>query len=125
MCSRTSPKMVIETSGDWLLVPSARGRDGNPTVGTYIRHRWLPIFQRPALAAVSGRRRHKLPMKSFDFSVLDRSVFRGSDRFTATVSIRQRQAMESLKPAQWHLGIDFAVQNQNCRTGDPDKSCAK
>ena len=23
------------------------------------------------------------------------------------------QAMESLKPAQWHLGIDFAVQSQN------------
>ena len=23
------------------------------------------------------------------------------------------QAMESLKPAQWHLGIDFAVHSQN------------
>jgi hypothetical protein len=50
-------------------------------------------FQRLSLVAVSGQRRHKHPMKSYAVCVLIIvcSAFRGSDRFTATVSIRQRQ----------------------------------
>ena len=45
-------------------------------------------FQRLGLTAVSGQPLQKTPMKSSDVCALS-SAFRGSDRFTANVSIRQ------------------------------------
>jgi hypothetical protein len=50
------------------------------------------ISQRFALAAVSGRPLQKSRRKSSGARVLSCRAFRGSDRFTAAVSIRQRQA---------------------------------
>jgi hypothetical protein len=48
-------------------------------------------FLKDSLAAVSGRRLQKPRMKSSGVRVLSCSAFRGSDRFTAALSIRQRQ----------------------------------
>src|SRR5271167_3017228 len=48
------------------------------------------IFQRLRLTAVSGQPPQKPGLKSSEVCVLGCSAFRGSDRFTATVSIRQR-----------------------------------
>jgi hypothetical protein len=49
------------------------------------------IPQRFALAAVSGRPLQKPRMKSPGLCALSCTALRGSDRFTAAVSIRQRQ----------------------------------
>src|SRR6267154_5006018 len=54
------------------------------------------ISQRFVLAAVSGRPLEKPRMKSSAVRVLGCSAFRGSDRFTAAVSVRQRQAQPSM-----------------------------
>jgi hypothetical protein len=48
------------------------------------------ISKRFVLAAVSGRPLQKPRMKSSCVCVLSCRAFRGSDRFTAAVSIRQR-----------------------------------
>jgi hypothetical protein len=51
------------------------------------------IFQRLSIAAVSGQPLGKLPIKSSDVCVLDCCALRGSDGFTAAISIRQGHAM--------------------------------
>jgi hypothetical protein len=53
----------------------------------------LPLRLRrlPLVVRASGRPLQKLRMKSSGVCVLSCSAFRGSDRFTAAVSIRQRQ----------------------------------
>ena len=55
------------------------------------RHPWLLISQRFALAAVCGRSLQRPLMKSSGVRVLSGSAFCASDRFTAAVSIRQKQ----------------------------------
>jgi hypothetical protein len=50
------------------------------------------ICQRLALAVVSGQLLQKPRMKSSGVCVVSCTAFRGSDRFTAIVLIRQRQA---------------------------------
>jgi hypothetical protein len=51
----------------------------------------LPLRRLPLVVRASGRPLQKLRMKSSRVCVLSCSAFRGSDRFTAAVSIRQRQ----------------------------------
>ena len=51
------------------------------------------ICQRLALAVVSGQLLQKPRMKSSGVCVVSCTAFRGSDRFTAIVLIRQRQAL--------------------------------
>jgi len=68
------------------------------------------ISQRFVLAAVSARPLQKPRMKSSGVRVLSCSAFRGFDRFTAAISIRQRQAINGsmtracsvLFRAAWH-----------------------
>jgi hypothetical protein len=50
------------------------------------------ICQRLALGVVSGQLLQKPRMKSSGVCVVSCTAFRGSDRFTAIVLIRQRQA---------------------------------
>jgi len=61
------------------------------TVDPYIRHQWLRDF--PKTLDCSGIRSHlsRLPIKSAGACVLGCCALRGSDRFTPTVSIRQRR----------------------------------
>jgi hypothetical protein len=55
---------------------------------------WLPdFFKDSGLTAASGQPLQKPGMKSSGLCVLGCSAFRGSERFTATVSIRQRQVL--------------------------------
>src|SRR6267378_7407913 len=76
-------------------------------------------FQRLSLAAVSGQRRHKHPMKSYGVCVLSCSAFRGPDRFAATVSIRQRQDQRSCSLAayssRWALSASSARSLRNAK----------
>jgi hypothetical protein len=67
-------------------------------------------FQRLSLAAVSGQ-------QSYGVCVLSCSAFRGSDRFTATVSIRQRQAARdgpSLHETRRHNYLCPSGQRSRC-----------
>jgi hypothetical protein len=81
----------IERSHDQSQI-SARF-DGNLIVGPLSDTGGCLISQRFALAAVSGRLLQKPRMQSSCVRVLSCSAFRSSDRFTAAVSIRQRQGL--------------------------------
>ena len=67
------------------------------------------ICERLALAVVSGQLLQKPRMKSSGVCVLSCSVFRGSDRFTATVSIRQRPASCLAKSARRTVRFKQAI----------------
>ena len=73
--------------------------DGNLTVVTYIRHQWLRNFPRLSIAAYPVNL-GKLPTKPSAVCVLGRRALRGSDRFSSTVSIRQRHSPDFFKPTQ-------------------------
>jgi hypothetical protein len=71
--NRKSPLISLATSSPILISDTTGGL----------------TFQRLGLTAVSGQPLQKPGMKSSSVCVLGCSAFRGSDRFTATVSIRQ------------------------------------
>jgi len=80
-----------------VSVPSLLSRfDGNLTVVTYIKHQWLRNFQRLSIAAYPVNL-GKLPTKPSAVCILGRRALRGSDRFSSTVSIRQRH-LEKTQP---------------------------
>ena len=64
--------------------------DGNLTVVTYITHQWLRNFPKTLDRCVSGQP-WESSTKPSGVCVFGRCALRGSDRFTAAVSIRQRQ----------------------------------
>src|SRR5215469_16536546 len=78
--------------------------DGNLTVDPYIRHQWLRDFpktlDRSGIRSTLGR----LPIQSSGACVLGCCALRGSDRFTPTVSIRQRHV-----GLLWSLGLQASM----------------
>jgi hypothetical protein len=81
-------------------IANLRSSRWQPIADPYIRRQWLPDCSETRAHCASGQPPQKAGIKSSGVCVLGCSAFRGSDRFTATVSIRQRQA--SVSPATSH-----------------------
>ena len=82
------------------------------------------ICQRLALAVVSGQLLQKPRMKSSGGCVVSCTAFRGSDRFTAIVLIRQRPEKEELVMATHNLSscseyLGKAVRHLAVNSGTP------
>jgi hypothetical protein len=78
------------------------------------------ICQRLALAVVSGQLLQKPRMKSSGVCVVSCTAFRGSDRFTAIVLIRQRH-LQLYQPEvcqTGHEGLDYRY-GHTCRNYPP------
>src|SRR5215469_453160 len=82
------------TIGKAEVIVEARFGESIPPSRLAIRHQWLRDFpktlDRSGIRSTLGR----LPIKSSGACVLDCSALRGSNRFTPTVSIRQKQVRE-------------------------------
>ena len=66
--------------------------DGNRTVVTYTRHQWLRNFPKTLDRFVSGQPWENFQLNHLVFVFLVAALC-GSDRFSSTLSIRQRQVI--------------------------------